>query len=78
VLLGRSPGGLSTQNRISVFLQFRKRRSDGGRAAAEPDAARARETHAGRPTRSPTSPKLTLRQLILGRDYDVEQAAQGA
>ena len=40
------------------------------------DAAWAQETHAGLRTKSPTSLKVTLRQLIIGRDYDVEQALQ--
>jgi enoyl-CoA hydratase len=40
------------------------------------DAAWAQETRAGLLTKSPTSLKVTLHQLNLGRDYDVEQALQ--
>jgi enoyl-CoA hydratase len=46
-------------------------------AAAEgPDASWAAQTRAGLLAKSPTSLKVTLRQLIVGRDYDVEQALQ--
>jgi enoyl-CoA hydratase len=40
------------------------------------DARWAAETHAALLTKSPTSLKVTLRQLILGRDYDLDQALQ--
>jgi enoyl-CoA hydratase len=43
-------------------------------ASGSADAAWAAETRAGLLAKSPTSLKVTLRQLILGRDYDVEQA----
>jgi enoyl-CoA hydratase len=38
------------------------------------DAEWAAETRAGMLTKSPTSLKVTLRQLIVGREYDIEQA----
>jgi enoyl-CoA hydratase len=38
------------------------------------DAGWAAETRAGLLTRSPTSLKITLRQLTIGRDYDLEAA----
>ena len=38
------------------------------------DAEWADETHAGLLTKSPTSLKITLRQLVTGRDYDIEGA----
>jgi len=38
------------------------------------DADWAVETRAGLLTKSPTSLKITLRQLIIGRDYDLEAA----
>ncbi len=38
------------------------------------DAGWAAQTRAGLLTKSPTSLKVTLRQLILGRGFDVEQA----
>ncbi|MBV8118705.1 MAG: enoyl-CoA hydratase/isomerase family protein [Alphaproteobacteria bacterium] len=41
-----------------------------------PDAAWAGETRTGLLTKSPTSLKVTLRQLLVGRDYDLEQALQ--
>ena len=43
-------------------------------AAGGAHAGWAAETRAGLLTRSPTSLKLTLRQLIIGRDYDLEAA----
>jgi enoyl-CoA hydratase len=43
-------------------------------AAGGANAAWAAETRAGLLTRSPTSLKVTLRQLMLGRDYDLDQA----
>ncbi len=43
-------------------------------AAGGPDGEWAAETHAGLLTKSPTSLKVTLRQLIIGRGYDLEQA----
>lgn len=43
-------------------------------AAGGIDADWAGETHAGLLKRSPTSLKITLRQLTLGRDYDLAQA----
>jgi enoyl-CoA hydratase len=45
-------------------------------AAGGPDAPWATETRLGLMTKSPTSLKVTLRQLLVGRDYDVEQALQ--
>jgi enoyl-CoA hydratase len=43
-------------------------------ASGGADAGWAADTHAGLMAKSPTSLKVTLRQLIVGRDYDVEQA----
>ena len=43
-------------------------------AAGGPDAGWPAETRAGLLTKSPTSLKLTLRQLMIGRDYDLEAA----
>jgi enoyl-CoA hydratase/carnithine racemase len=43
-------------------------------AAGLAHAGWAAETRAGLPTKSPTSLKLTLRQLTIGRDYDLEAA----
>jgi enoyl-CoA hydratase len=43
-------------------------------ASREADAGWAAETRAGLLTKSPTSLKVTLRQLTVGRDYGVEQA----
>ena len=43
-------------------------------AVGGPDARWAEETRAGLLTKSPTSLKITLRQLTLGRDYDLETA----
>ena len=43
-------------------------------AAGGADAGWAAETRAGLLTKSPTSLKVTLRQLSVGRDYDIEQA----
>ncbi len=45
-------------------------------AAGGADAGWAAQTRAGLLKKSPTSLKVTLRQLIVGRDYDVEQALQ--
>jgi enoyl-CoA hydratase/carnithine racemase len=42
--------------------------------AGAADAGWAAQTRAGLLTKSPTSLKVTLRQLILGRGFDVEQA----
>lgn len=42
--------------------------------ASGPDGEWAAETRALLLTKSPTSLKVTLRQLIVGRDYDLEQA----
>jgi enoyl-CoA hydratase len=39
-----------------------------------PDSEWAAGTHAGLMTKSPTSLKVTLRQLVIGRFYDLEQA----
>jgi enoyl-CoA hydratase len=44
--------------------------------SGRPDAGWAAETRTGLLTKSPTSLKVTLRQLTVGRDYDVEQALQ--
>jgi enoyl-CoA hydratase len=38
------------------------------------DARWAAETHVGLLTKSPTSLKITLRQLTIGRDYDLDAA----
>jgi enoyl-CoA hydratase len=43
-------------------------------AADGPDSGWAAQTRAGLLTKSPTSLKVTLRQLIVGRDFDLEQA----
>src|SRR5437868_14392651 len=43
-------------------------------AGGGPDAEWAGETHAGLLTKSPTSLKITLRQLITGRDFAIEEA----
>ena len=43
-------------------------------ASGGPDGEWAAETRAGLLTKSPTSLKVTLRQLIVGRGYDLEQA----
>src|SRR5438270_9671697 len=43
-------------------------------AGGGPDAEWAGETHAGLMTKSPTSLKITLRQLITGRDFAIEEA----
>ena len=43
-------------------------------ASGGPDSEWAAETRAGLLTKSPTSLKVTLRQLIVGRGYDLEQA----
>ena len=43
-------------------------------AAGGPDAAWAADTHAGLLTKSPTSLKITLRQLIIGRGFAIEEA----
>ena len=43
-------------------------------AASGADAGWAAETRAGLLTKSPTSLKVTLRQLMTGRDFDLEQA----
>jgi enoyl-CoA hydratase/carnithine racemase len=43
-------------------------------AAGGADAGWAAETRAGLLTKSPTSLKVTLRQLATGRDYDLEEA----
>jgi enoyl-CoA hydratase len=43
-------------------------------AAVGPQAAWAEETRASLLTKSPTSLKITLRQLTIGRDYDLETA----
>jgi enoyl-CoA hydratase len=43
-------------------------------ASGGTDAEWAAQTRAGLLAKSPTSLKVTLRQLIVGRDYDVEQA----
>ncbi len=45
-------------------------------AAGGPDAGWAAETHAGLRTKSPTSLKVTLRQLIVGQNYGVERALE--
>ncbi len=44
--------------------------------SGRPDGGWAAETLAGLMAKSPTSLKVTLRQLTVGRDYDVEQALQ--
>jgi enoyl-CoA hydratase len=46
----------------------------GEAASGGADARWAAETRAGLMAKSPTSLKVTLRQLIVGHDYDVEQA----
>ena len=46
----------------------------GEAASGGPDGEWAAETRAGLLTKSPTSLKVTLRQLIVGREYDLEQA----
>ena len=43
-------------------------------AAGAPDSEWAAETRAGLLTKSPTSLKITLRQLLAGADYDIEGA----
>src|SRR5207249_10600510 len=43
-------------------------------AAGGPDAEWAAETYAGLLTKSPTSLKITLRQLIVGRGFGIEDA----
>lgn len=43
-------------------------------ASGEADAGWAAETRAGLLTKSPSSLKVTLRQLMVGRDYDLDQA----
>jgi enoyl-CoA hydratase/carnithine racemase len=43
-------------------------------SAGEPDAEWAGETRYGLLTKSPTSLKITLRQLIAGQDFDIEGA----
>jgi enoyl-CoA hydratase len=43
-------------------------------ASGGPDAGWAADTRAALLTKSPTSLKATLRQLTVGRDYDLEQA----
>ncbi|HXC89589.1 MAG TPA: enoyl-CoA hydratase/isomerase family protein [Stellaceae bacterium] len=43
-------------------------------ASGGPDAGWAADTRAALLTKSPTSLKVTLRQLTVGRDYDLEQA----
>jgi enoyl-CoA hydratase/carnithine racemase len=43
-------------------------------AASGPYAGWAAETRAGLLTKSPTSLKITLRQLMVGRDYEIEDA----
>jgi enoyl-CoA hydratase len=43
-------------------------------ADAGADAGWAEETRAGLLTKSPTSLKITLRQLTVGRDYDLDTA----
>jgi enoyl-CoA hydratase len=45
-------------------------------ASGGADATWAAETRAGLLAKSPTSLKVTLRQLIVGHDYDVEEALQ--
>jgi enoyl-CoA hydratase len=47
---------------------------DAEAAAGGPDSGWAAETRAGLMTKSPTSLKLALRLLRLGRDYDIEAA----
>jgi enoyl-CoA hydratase/carnithine racemase len=52
-------------------------RGGAGRRRCPPggaDAGWAADTHAGLISKSPTGLKVTLRQLIVGRDCDVEQA----
>jgi enoyl-CoA hydratase len=44
--------------------------------SGRPDAGWAAETRTGLLIKAPTSLKVTLRQLTVGRDYDVEQALQ--
>jgi len=43
-------------------------------AGSGPDAEWAAQTHAGLLTKSPTSLKITLRQLIVGRSFSIEDA----
>jgi enoyl-CoA hydratase len=55
---------------VEAILDALRREAAGGGA----DAAWAGETRAGLVTKSPTSLKVTLRQLITGRDYEIEEA----
>ena len=55
---------------VEAILDALAREAAGG----GPDAAWAAETGAGLLTKSPTSLKVTLRQLIAGRGYDIEAA----
>ena len=57
-------------NSVEAILDALERETAGG----GPDAAWAAETHAGLLTKSPTSLKITLRQLITGRRYAIEDA----
>jgi enoyl-CoA hydratase len=55
---------------VEAILGALAREAEGG----GPDAAWAGETRAGFLAKSPTSLKVTLRQLIVGRGYDIEAA----
>jgi enoyl-CoA hydratase len=55
---------------IEAILDALEREAAGG----GPEAEWAGETCAGLLTKSPTSLKITLRQLIVGRDVDIEDA----
>src|SRR5436190_20265425 len=55
---------------VEAMLDALQREAAGG----GPDAEWAGETHAGLLTKSPTSLKITLRQLITGRGFDIEAA----
>ena len=55
---------------VEAILDALQREAAGG----GPDAEWAGETHAGLMTKSPTSLKITLRQLITGRDFAIEEA----
>src|SRR5207237_1396537 len=55
---------------VEAILDALQREAAGG----GPDAEWAGETHAGLLTKSPTSLKITLRQLIAGRGFALEEA----
>jgi enoyl-CoA hydratase len=55
---------------VKAILDALAREASGGGA----DAKWAAETHAGLLTKSPTSLEITLRQLIVGRGFEIEEA----